>query len=788
MHATKSKNNFLFPRKIDILNEAVLFQDKLQFKEKNKKFNLKIYQKQNSYFLKDKEVQENSINEEDDYNLEIYNNSISKDQNFLKELNDDDKYKTIQVYNYFQKTNNNILNLNNRKKFLNNTNQKFCSTSIEFNNNLNLRTLEESYKNTDTNINFLMNNLNIFKMVHKERKNRKLLNQILSKDKSPKYMIELKNSKYFITNKYSKKYTKKYKQNIDNGIVKEHIKVISQQFNGPYLKKNKISQINPIKNTIKNVINKEFKYISNLKVNENYSQNISKIKALTNNLFNRYSQIDTNVCDQQLNFSKEKNDKDKNNNKDNNNKNKKIKIMTSLNDLKKNNFMLKNNGCTFQNENSYIFNLKFYNIYDNKQNNNIQLKSKSNSMINEYSNFDENYNIKNENNGKKKKEKLPKNKIIKKRIIFEEEYIIDSNGNQKFLCVKRVGEDNLKSEKSNNNSKEILANKRSFTSNNLLISSKNKSKKEQIKSEFSTKYINNNINNPKKRKLEAKTVFYSPQISYENIFSPSNNLTKPLSKISEIKNTKTKGWSNNTNIKDKKDYHNSKSCIFKFDENVKFHQIDNYINKNNNKNKIIKTLYQNDKRENEEKNKIINKCNKIKEKPISKRQLKKTFENEKTITFNNSRNYNGNNFININDLNNNKEKYITNNTIRDKIIKKDNIYNTTIFENNKIYLPMHNLLNISDRNNFKYHEIKSISKDKTSDNRLLSFSNRSQNNHFYFESKNKLQKIVPCTSMDNIKPDKKLNSKYDYSHIFHKNNQRINISKQNNNIYYTKES
>ena len=159
---------------------------------------------------------------------------------------------------------------------------------------------------------------------------------------------------------------------------------MSQQFNGPYLKKNKISQINPIKNTIKNVINKEFKYISNLKVNENYSQNISKIKALTNNLFNRYSQIDTNVCDQQLNFSKEKNDKDKNNNKDNNNKNKKIKIMTSLNDLKKNNFMLKNNGCTFQNENSYIFNLKFYNIYDNKQNNNIQLKSKSNSMINEY--------------------------------------------------------------------------------------------------------------------------------------------------------------------------------------------------------------------------------------------------------------------------------------------------------------------------------------------------------------------------------------------------------------------
>ena len=219
MQAKKTKKNYIFPRKIDIINEAELFQDKLQLKEKNTKDNLKYNNRKKNYFLKEKEIQENSINEEDDYNLSIYNNSISQEEDFLIEFNDKDKYKTIQVNNYLKNINSNNTNFNNKKKFLyNNNKQKFFSTTIELYHSLNLKSIEDNDKKNNEDINYLLNNINIFKMVHKERKNIQLLNQILSKEnKRQKNMIELKNSKYFITNKYSKKYAKKYKKNSEAG-------------------------------------------------------------------------------------------------------------------------------------------------------------------------------------------------------------------------------------------------------------------------------------------------------------------------------------------------------------------------------------------------------------------------------------------------------------------------------------------------------------------------------------------------------------------------------------------
>ena len=551
MQARKTKKNYIFPRKIDIINEAELFQDKLQLKEKNTKDNLKYNNRQKNYFLKEKEIQENSINEEDDYNLNIYNNSISQEEDFLIEFNDKDKYKTIQVNNYLKKINSNNTNFNNKKKYLYNSNkQKFFSTSIELYNSLNLKSIEDNDKKPNKNINYLINNINIFKMVHKERKNIQLLNQILSKE-----------------NKRQKN----------------------------------ITQINSINNSNKNIMNYELKNISNLKDKGNQIPNLSEIRTVTKSLFNRYSQIDTNVCDQKINIATEKNDNDKDDNRINKNKNIKI-ITSSFNKLGKNYSIPKINDGSHQKESNYIFNLKFYNIYNNNQNNNLKIKSKSNSIINEYSSLDENYIIKNKKNIIKKND-LPKNKIFKKRVIFEEEYIIDSNGNQKFLCVKRIADENNKTVDNVYNAKEFNTNKRSFTSNNLLVPSNNRNlKKNQIKNN-SKNNSNNNYNMQKNRRLEAKTVFCSPQISYENIFSPSKNLTKSYGKISDIKSKKTKFLSNNSKIKDKKDkkdFPNSQSCIFKYDENIKFHQIDNYNNKN--QIKIIKAINHNNK--NEEKNKI----------------------------------------------------------------------------------------------------------------------------------------------------------------------------------------
>ena len=623
-----------------------------------------------------------------------------------------------------------------------------------------------------------MNNINLFKMVHKERKQNKLLNNILSKEYNNTSNTNMKNDKYIITNKFSKKYrfTNNNKKN-DNGIISNHTKVISEPLNGPYLRKNKFDHNKNLnKNNEDNNNNNNFEYVFDLNDDESNSNNITKIKAITKSLFNRYSQRYTNLHNLKIDKIKEKE-------KDINKKNKKIKIITSSLYGSKRNDSVEKNNLKNQNKNSYIFNLKFYNIYNNKDNNNLKIKSKSNSVINEYYSFDDNNINKSINKKKKEKEEKeekdenPKQNIIKKRVIFEEEYILDANGNQKFLCVKRVAnddDDNINTQDNINNNKEINKSKRAYTSNNIFNSSNYKNYKKNIEDynprNNNKKYINGNSNQKKNnnRKIEAKTVFFSPQISYENIFSPNNNninnnnITKPNEKISE--NSKKQYILYNTNkLKDINNIPNSKSCIFKFDQNIKFHKIDNYSNKNsfNSKNRV--PSYKSKKIE--EKN-IINSTSKINYgKPIiAKKKLKNQNEGEKAITINNSRNYNTNNLININDYNNiNKEKYILN-SINDKINNKKNLYKTANFEINKISIPQKIFYNKSENNNFKFHEIKSTSKDKYCNNKINN-SNKNHNNYCYFELKNKRQKISPCTSMDNIKIQKN-NSKYNNSYKF----------------------
>ena len=49
-------SNFIFPRKIDISNEQILFKDKLQLESKNKKNFLENNNKGNNLFFKNKEI------------------------------------------------------------------------------------------------------------------------------------------------------------------------------------------------------------------------------------------------------------------------------------------------------------------------------------------------------------------------------------------------------------------------------------------------------------------------------------------------------------------------------------------------------------------------------------------------------------------------------------------------------------------------------------------------------------------------------------------------------------
>ena len=106
MHTNKiSINKFIIPRKRSILNEQILFKDKLQI-SKNLSFCKRRSLPKKNFFLKEKEIQENSITEEDDYNIDIYNKPIK--ETFLNEINNDNNdnaLKKIPIFNYFMGTN-----------------------------------------------------------------------------------------------------------------------------------------------------------------------------------------------------------------------------------------------------------------------------------------------------------------------------------------------------------------------------------------------------------------------------------------------------------------------------------------------------------------------------------------------------------------------------------------------------------------------------------------------------------------------------------------------------------
>lgn len=747
-----SIKNSILPRNIDILNEQILFQDKLQIEDKNLKINFQN-NKTNSkkYLIQKKEFQENSINEEDSYKSDVYNNSIVIDEIFLNEFHYKSKFKTIQMSNYFNGINKILLKFNNFNK-LNSSDyyQKFYSTSIEFKSNLKLNHIEENEQSFDENLYFLNKNINIFKIVNKKRKGSKILSQNLNRKISSKSNL----SRLKFNNNIAKRFSRKCNRNnkeFDNGMITNHSKMITQSFNGPYLRKNKVSQINRIKSVNKNNSIKNSKFLININDDRMHSQRKDKIKAINKGIFKKYSQIDTNIYDQKVKVSKEKHDVVD----EKINKNTKNVENTLYDDKKKKDFLAKSSNNISKKSKNYFLNLKYNSLYNNKFNN--RLKLNSNSLISEYSNFDENY-FNSEKSAIKPKERLPKNTIIKKRVIFEEEYAIDSNRNQKFLCVKRLADDNSKSEPNKNNKMNIKTNKRTFTSNNLIFSSKGIKTDYNIKD--NNKIINKEMMDKDNQKLEARTVFCSPQISFENIFSPSLFLTKKSSsRITEINNYMPKSLISNINkVKDKNEFLTSKREFIKNGFNNKFHQIVN--NNNKNKNKFAN---HNSKNRNIEKKKII--YDKISnDKPIiPKNNSKKKNDGTKVMAINNSRNYNYNNYIDLSELNN-KEKIELNKKINNNINNRNYyIYNTTNFENNVILLPSNFLFqNKSERSNFKYHEIKSVSREKKKDNQSY-FTNNSQNSYIIFEPKNNFPQIIPCTSMDNIKMKKNSNLDNDKS-------------------------
>lgn len=249
MHTNKiSINKFIIPRKRSILNEQVLFKDKLQI-AKNIPSSTKWGLPKKNFFLKDKEIQENPIIEEDDYSIDIYNKPLSK-ETFLNEINNNDNnFKKIPIFNYFMGINRRRSKIYYQKNIY--TNNYFRNYNSESKENINLNHTFEERRKGDHNINLLMNNINMFKKLREQRwdnnisynKSQKNLFMNISKNDISKNDISINKSRIYniSTNKFSRK-SKKVKQKKEK-IIPIHTRRISKPFNGPYLRKNKISQI-----------------------------------------------------------------------------------------------------------------------------------------------------------------------------------------------------------------------------------------------------------------------------------------------------------------------------------------------------------------------------------------------------------------------------------------------------------------------------------------------------------------------------------------------------------------
>ena len=248
MHTNKiSINKFIIPRKRSILNEQILFKDKLQI-SKNLSFCKRRSLPKKNFFLKEKEIQESSITEEDDYNIDIYNKPIK--ETFLNEINNDNNdnaLKKIPIFNYFMGTNKRRSKIYNQKNIYTNKYFKnyYSENAENINSNFSLNHTFEERGQKDHNVNLLKNNINMFKKIHEQRwdsnrsynKSQKNLFTNISKTDINKSNREI----YHTSNKFSRK-SKKVKQK-EEKIIPIHTRRASKPLNGPYLRKNKISQI-----------------------------------------------------------------------------------------------------------------------------------------------------------------------------------------------------------------------------------------------------------------------------------------------------------------------------------------------------------------------------------------------------------------------------------------------------------------------------------------------------------------------------------------------------------------
>ena len=643
------ENNFISKRKrkslhIEIPNKELTFCDTKR---------ICIYKKNDinkTNYMKGDNLKNNS---EDDYDSSVYNELISKENIIFGNTNQEKKNSLIKSNS--ELFNNNKHLIDKKNYILNNFDKNIkikSKLNLSFENNnqnsvidneksLLIEEKSENYKN-------LNKLINLFSFINKRRPN--MIQKTLEEENNNIQNSLLNNDKIYIYHN-SSKFSKISKKNV----------TITEGINNslPFGNRN-ITElyIDLEKGIQKNKITK----INNISKKEN-EKNINKInpKKINFKLYDGYN-ISSDFNDT---FEKER----KMILKANNINRSMRKININLNDSSIEKYIYLNKSK-----------IKNHSInYSNPKK--LRSEKRIKTLINDYMNRDmnSNYNMiyksKNQNN-------IGKHKIIKKRVILEEEYIVNSEGDKKLLSVRRLDDENNNSKNKsffikNNFIREKTINNenpmnKKFKLNNSFFSSifKDNSRKTVSNNKLGIKSIDvdnqmslifNNQKFPKTNFKKSKDIITNPSlIKTQNNRSTSkivkNGINKlPIRTIVKGKSAKRQKLNKVSNINkeqkiNKKLFYN-RIYINKFNKSnnnskINFHP--NYINSNR-----TSINYFDDK----EKSKIDNNKGIYNKISFSKKEPFMIYHNEeKNQNFYINNNQNCSNMVNIVFLNNEKNK------------------------------------------------------------------------------------------------------------------------------------
>ena len=777
-----------------------IFDNNNFFSIKNKN----IKQKISSY--NKVEIQNNSNLEEDDYNFSTYNKSISNDEIFTNKKKEDiihSRYNTISSFK----------SLNSIKKKLS---QKYINiiniNSINENSILNLSYEENIYRNPlffanpiflneEKSRNNLIKITNNFYSIHNERINNikkavkfKRLGKSLSKNimtnsnKLNVKKINITNNNYNINkkSKFSKKKNKNSKK-LKRSIVPIHGRHVTQYINSNNLQ-NKILKIE----NMSNINYKRYKDINNkIPNNSNYKMIDGFIININNNK-NNLTEKDKEILKKNMENNKPLIKDDLINNKN-------IDKNLIRNDLK-----MKNNQ------------VNFINIKKNSSN---DLKT----IIIPHSRRDSNKNMRTIYKTKNR-EGSGFNKIVKKRIILEEEYMISPIGEKRLLSVKRLDDE----ENSNSNlldkyfkkeKKENLVQSNYFrnTINNSLFSSIfQETSKERNFYTTNLKYlaqdlsnlniINNNDFSLSNKRKNKNIIISTSRINTKNNLINYNLFKKPKEELNNIKENlngneqtldlKINSELNNKEVHFKKKLFYNKINFLKEKNLNKFNKCNNNSFKNIN-NKISRhTNFLNGNRTTmnyfEDKNKYFNENSKniydsislTKEQPLAIYHNKELNKNSNFIINNN---HNCPNLVNIVFINNEEKS----NQIHKYKSNNNNGINKYLI-NKRISIPQPKLSSSINRTNYRFHEVKLMSLDNSQGIKSSGYFNKdnkkilhTNNSNSYFEIKNNKINNNIYSSFGNLNKLNINNSKkyfdgikYNYCGNIYKNDNSRQISQK----------